>query len=371
MSGRPRMTVGPSVLLFSPLPPPEGGIATWTTRVLSAHAFARLSLRHLDSSLRSGHSQLGRGSIVRRLAMAARLFPVFAWVCLRTKPDVVHLTSSGFPGFYRDVVYIAIARALGRRVILNPRLGAPGRFTRRAPRPLRPLIRLAVRACTLVAPLSEEIASELRGLGASDVQVVPNCIDVREHPLREKPRPDVLRVLYLGWVIPAKGVPELLKAAARSTAWSLAIAGPLIESAWSGEPPEETVKAKGLSGRVWFLGHKSPDEARSLFEHYDVLALPSHTEGFPNVVLEAMEAGIPAVATRVGAIPEMLRDGIDGFVIPVGDVDSLVDRIERLAADPELRLRMGSSARDRVIERYSIDRVAAMWVDLYRRVAGR
>jgi len=53
----------------------------------------------------------------------------------------------------------------------------------------------------------------------------------------------------------------------------------------------------------------------------------------------------------------------------VGDVDSLVDRIERLAADPELRLRMGASARDRVIERYSIDRVAAMWVDLYRRAA--
>ena len=60
---------------------------------------------------------------------------------------------------------------------------------------------------------------------------------------------------------------------------------------------------------------------------------------------------------------------VDGFVIPVGDVDALADRIERLAADPDLRRRMGASARARMIERYSVDRVVSMWVDMYERVA--
>ena len=217
--------------------------------------------------------------------------------------------------------------------------------------------------------MSKEIARELTGLGARDVQVAPNCVDIRQHLPRKNSSAGSLRVLYLGWVTPEKGVRDLLIAAGRSNSWSLTVAGPLIEAAWGGEPPEAIVEKKGLGERVRFLGRQDPDQARSLFDHYDVLALPSYTEGFPNVVLEAMEAGIPVVATSVGAVPEVLRDGIDGFVVPVRDVGALASRLECLAADPELRRRIGASARDRVMEHYSVDRVVSMWVEMYRRVA--
>jgi glycosyltransferase involved in cell wall biosynthesis len=92
-------------------------------------------------------------------------------------------------------------------------------------------------------------------------------------------------------------------------------------------------------------------------------------EGFPNVILEAMEAGLPVVATRVGAVPEIVRDQKDGLLFDVGDVETLSAHLKWLKDHPDDRVRMGQSGRERVSQHYSVSRVAQMWTDLYRRAA--
>jgi glycosyltransferase involved in cell wall biosynthesis len=115
-------------------------------------------------------------------------------------------------------------------------------------------------------------------------------------------------------------------------------------------------------------GRVSPEQATRSYREADVFALPTHREGFPNTLLEAMAAGLPCVATPVGAIPEML-EGEHGLLVPVGDVRALREALGRLVRDPGLRARLGQAVRERVGERYSLDAVMRRYRALYLELA--
>ncbi len=117
-----------------------------------------------------------------------------------------------------------------------------------------------------------------------------------------------------------------------------------------------------------FLGEKPHDESLRLMSKADVFALTSHTEGFPNVVLEAMALGKPIVASRVGAIPEMLADGC-GLLIEPQDVVGLQSALKCILEDKDLLVDLGSKARLRSI-RFSIDVVFAQYMTVWRQTAG-
>jgi glycosyltransferase involved in cell wall biosynthesis len=120
----------------------------------------------------------------------------------------------------------------------------------------------------------------------------------------------------------------------------------------------------GVIKRCLFLGYQE-DVAR-FYDAIDVLVLPSINEGTPVSVIEALAARRPAVATRVGGVPDVVRDGIDGFLVEADDRDALATRLAELAADPELRARMGEAGHARVIERYSVSRLVDDVDRLYR-----
>jgi glycosyltransferase involved in cell wall biosynthesis len=123
--------------------------------------------------------------------------------------------------------------------------------------------------------------------------------------------------------------------------------------------------------RVQMLGVvRGPEKERVLLES-DCFILPSHGEGLPMAMLEAMAYGMPVIVTRVGAIPEAVTDGVEGFLIEPGDVEALADRMLRLARDPVLRQRMGEAARARVAAAYSLDAMVERIMALYREVLGR
>ena len=362
----------PKVLLVSPLPPPEGGIASWTQRILASDIPNQVTLYHLDTSLRIGHHRLG-GTVLTRVLRSAVPLPRFLWACLRRWPSVIHLTNSGFPGYYRDILYILAARILGRKILLNLRLGDVEALTIAAPRLVRPIIRVSLRACWCVIPITQPMAEVVRRLGCQRVELIPNCIDIREDDQKRKANNDGegLRILYVGWVIPAKGIRELLAAVAQVEGSTLTIVGPRMSDGAGGEGEwvDQTVAQLGLDRRVKFMGRTEPEAARLTYGEHDVFILPSHMEGFPNVILEAMEAGMPVIATRVGAIPEMVRDGKDGFLIDVGDVDALSGHLSWLRDHPQERVKMGHAGRERVFQLYSVDRISTMWINLYRRAA--
>jgi glycosyltransferase involved in cell wall biosynthesis len=120
----------------------------------------------------------------------------------------------------------------------------------------------------------------------------------------------------------------------------------------------------GVVKRCLFVGYQS-DVAR-FYSAIDALVLPSVNEGTPVSVIEALAARRPVVATRVGGTPDVIRDGVDGYLVDVGDTNTLSERLAGLASDPERRARMGSEGHERVLGRYAVERLVDDIDLLYR-----
>jgi glycosyltransferase involved in cell wall biosynthesis len=120
----------------------------------------------------------------------------------------------------------------------------------------------------------------------------------------------------------------------------------------------------GIVRDTLFLGYQK--DVAPLYAAFDALVLPSGNEGTPVSVIEALAAGRPVVATRVGGVPDVVRDGEDGFLVDAGATDDLAERLSRLAADPDLRERLGAAGRARVVPRYAVDRLVDDIDRLYR-----
>ncbi len=127
---------------------------------------------------------------------------------------------------------------------------------------------------------------------------------------------------------------------------------------------EQKAHELGVVKRCLFVGYQ--DDVARFYDAFDALLLPSANEGTPVSVIEALAAGRPVVATRVGGVPDVVRDGVDGFLAGVGDAEVLARRLAELAADPELRERMGASGRERVLRRYAVERLVEDTDRLYR-----
>jgi glycosyltransferase involved in cell wall biosynthesis len=132
------------------------------------------------------------------------------------------------------------------------------------------------------------------------------------------------------------------------------------------EATEQLAHDLGIVDRCLFLGYQ--DDVAPFYAAFDALVLPSANEGTPVSAIEALAGGRPVVATSVGGVPDVVRDGVDGFLVEPGDVDGIADRLGQLAADPELARRMGEAGRARVLERYSVKRLVGDVDDLYRRL---
>lgn len=121
----------------------------------------------------------------------------------------------------------------------------------------------------------------------------------------------------------------------------------------------------GISSDVTFLGKQS--DMNRLLSVADVLLLPSELESFGLVALEAMACEVPVVASRVGGLPEVVRDGIDGYLCPVGDVASMAEGCLRILDNPALHVEMGKSARERARKEFSASKIVVQYEDLYSR----
>lgn len=154
------------------------------------------------------------------------------------------------------------------------------------------------------------------------------------------------RLLFVGRFTAEKGLRILLEAFAM-----LCRRYPNLELNLAGDGPEraameDRARSLGIENEVRFLGFQSQAQVRELLARTDVFALASFAEGVPVVLMEAMAAGVPVVATQIAGIPELVEDGDSGFLVPPGDAKSLADRIGQLLDDPALRNRLAQSARE-------------------------
>src|SRR5439155_12827810 len=129
---------------------------------------------------------------------------------------------------------------------------------------------------------------------------------------------------------------------------------------------ETLVRELGLDAAVCFLGKQL--SFVEVLQHSEVFLLPSVTESFGLAALEAMACGVPVVASRVGGLPEVVRDGEDGLLCPAGDVGAMAAAVVRLLRDDALHARMTAAARAHVLANYRREPLVARYEDCYRRL---
>lgn len=198
------------------------------------------------------------------------------------------------------------------------------------------------------------------GLPADRIHVVPYGASTTP---RERPPPDRFRVLFLGQVVPRKGPHHLVEAfaKARLADAELCIVGPI-------ERPMRRALEARATGAVTITG-----EVPTVEPHYraaSCFVLPSVADAQPLVCLQAMSWGLPLVVTRSMGTSEIVRDGVEGFVVDAGDVDGLADRLARLHDDPALAARMGAAARERS-RAYTWEAYGDRLVETYREIGKR
>ncbi len=169
------------------------------------------------------------------------------------------------------------------------------------------------------------------------------------------------RLVFVGRLAAVKGVPVLLEALARLRGTdgevTLTLVGDGPERGWI----EERIQALGLEGAVTITGYLSQAEVAGELAKADVFVLASFAEGVPVVLMEAMATGLPVVTTRIAGIPELVEDGVSGFVVPPGDAATLASRLATLIDDPERAAAMGAAGRAKVVAEYDSAR-ESVWL---------
>jgi len=127
---------------------------------------------------------------------------------------------------------------------------------------------------------------------------------------------------------------------------------------------EQAAHDLGLARACFFVGYQ--EDVAGYYRLFDTFLLPSVTEGTPVSAIEALASGVPVVANRVGGVPDVVRDGADGYLVEAGDVEAAADRLAALARDPALRARLGAAGSARVRERYAVGRLVDDVDRLYR-----
>ena len=198
-----------------------------------------------------------------------------------------------------------------------------------------------------------------RGLPASRLHVIPHGIDVpSDAPQRVGSDADTATVCVASNLEHEKGVDVLIEACALAKQpISLEILG---DGAERGRL-EKLACERGVD--AWFAGHV--EDVRRRLPRYEIFALPSRAENFPVAALEAMAAGLPVVATRVGGVPELVADGETGLVVEPEDPAALAAALDSLAGDDARRRRLGDAGARRVRELYDAERMATRVIALY------
>ena len=226
--------------------------------------------------------------------------------------------------------------------------------------------------------VSRVMERELIELGCDPRKILVHRLGVnlqRFSPPRRTPESPI-RILTVGRMVPKKGIEYGLRAVAE-----LIRKVPRIEYFIIGDGPlrrdmERLVEDLGLGSVVHLLGWKSRPEIVSALHETDVLLAPSMTsrsgdkEGTPTIILEALACGVPVVSTFHAGIPEVVKDGVTGYLVPERDVQHLSTALERLANSPDLRVAMGERGRSTIKERHDIGKLNDRLVEVYGEITG-
>lgn len=339
----------------------RGGISS----VVSVLAHAGF-LRQHDIKYIASHADRGK---YEKLILAFSSFFSVLGLCLFSRPLIVHAHSASRASFYRKSLLLAVARLFGCKTIFHLHGGEFQQFVMLESGPLmRWWIRRTFEKSSKIIALSDSWSVFITQFAPkANVLVVANA--VRLNALADPASEKAGRILFLGRVGRGKGVFDLLAAAAM-----LKETHPNLKIVFGGNGDLAALRSAvhdlQLEAYVEILGWLGPAQKAQELAQASVFVLPSYGEGLPMAMLEAMSASKAVVVTPVGGIPEAIKDGENGLLVPPGDAVALASALKSVLDDPFLRHSLAIHARRTIEQRFSTEVVTAQLTALYGELAG-
>lgn len=321
----------------------------------------------IDSSLRELPAP---PRLVRLRQAAGRLFEFSCSMFLR-RPDTVFVFLGGRPSILEKGIMLMIGKWLGCRCVCAPASGFIEIYF--SERFMALLLKAVFRHSDIVVCQGRswrDFYLNRTGLNRERFRVRPNWIDLRRYEsvfcMHNGRSP--IRMIYLGWLVEYKGILDLLEAIRilkidYGVRFELDVCGdgPVMAAAIA------FCEAHSLAGTVRFNGFVDFERKLDLLSLSDIFVLPSHTEGMPNALMEAMAVGLACVATDVGGVADLIPNDDFGLVVPARDPGRLAAALELMLREPDRRRSTGEAARQRIIEGHNID---LAWPEMYEILTG-
>jgi len=299
-----------------------------------------------------------------------------ARIIRRHKPQILHLHFTGFLG-----IYPWLARLLSvKKIFFTDHTSRPAGYApQRAPFWKRTIARIVNRPISRVICVSQygqRCLTTLDLLPKERYELIYNAVDlsrISEDPNRAAefrkryaiPAGRVV-IVQVSWMIPQKGIPQLLETAPLLVSKNDNIHFVLVGEGSYREQFMKEAEALALANHISWTGLIEDPFGEGVYEVADIICqLSEWEELFGWMIAEAMAYGKPIVATRVGGIPELVDDGVSGFLLERGDHNAAADKLGQLAGDPELRREMGQAGQQIVSEMFDLRRNVAQLLKLY------
>lgn len=373
----------PRLLVVGPLPPPLGGVQLILDMQLHSSLAQEFELHVVDTSKRQLRWAVENPTWKTPLYFV-RDFARLLRALVRVRPDAVLVHAAPSLSFLRDWILMVAARLAGTKVVCHYHGTLHARFPSARTRGGRLISRFLMSAAHRVIVLGPTYQREMgKAWRRDDIVWAPNTADIalfRDTPA-DTPAPWLARgdraVLFVGRLSAPKGIYDLFDAVPYVLEHHPEANFVLVGVAES-DALESVVRAeagrRGIAPRVTFLGSLEGREKALAFVTSQMIVVPSWTEAFPLVIPEAMAAGLPVIATSVGAIADFVKDAEDGFLVAPGHPRMLADRICRLLGDEGLRRRISERVRERAPREFAIEtgcgKVAAVVHDLLEKTPG-
>ena len=358
MTGPAATARAPRVIFVAALTPPNdgssGGQYVECSRLLNSAMRSAVQWIPISSTQRTNPAP---PAPIRLLGAVGRLFRF-----LRRLPSAdaaLIYAANGLSLFEKGLMGL-VARSFGKGVVF--RFGS-GRLPQEveASALVRWWLRRVLKSAHVVCsqgPVWSEFFSRFPE-ASGKVMEIPNGIEI---PAERAQRNHGARVGFVGWVTRDKGIFEALEVVRRVRPQlpnvRLVVAGGGADF----EEVSRLAKSPDLAGAVELLGWVTGAEVARVLNTVDVLLLPSHFEGMPNAVLEAMAAGVPVVCTRVGSLPDLIRDGENGYLCEVEDTAAMAAAVQRLLRDAGLAAQVGQRGRETIRARHAMESVWPKYV---------
>ena len=358
-----------TVIVIGPSPDAVGGMASVVAQTLRLEFDGRYRLRFFPTTSSIGDRETSWQRMTRHVRHLLRLRRLIR----ESNRPIVHIhTCSGF-SFLRSAVDMMIARSHGCRTVLHIHGAKFDSFYEALPAYRRLLMRRCLSRADRVIALSNGWRRKLHDMAPkARLSVIENAIECPAETTTSR-RPGPFRFVLLARMDEWKGIDDLLSACvtlvADSVDFELVLAGP-GGTAGDAVSLEAKIKSMRLAGVVRYVGPVHGREKDDLLRNSDAYVLASWSEGLPISLLEAFAYGLPAVATRVGAVPEVITEGCEGLLVPARQPDDLARAMHTMIDDPSRRATMSDAARRLAKQRFSVVRLRGDLLRLYDELAG-